>query len=139
MEIPLEILTEPAETPLSLDLGEALTVAERSLEAALAQGAETFVLAYSGGKDSTATTVLTLEWWKRRGKPVEVHVIYADTGLEIPTLHAQALGFLEAVKGSTPRSVSTSPSPARRKASGSSSSARATPRPTTASAGAPSD
>ncbi len=53
---------------------------------------------YSGGKDSTATTVLTLEWWKRKGKPVEIHVVYADTGLEIPTLHAQALAFLEAVK-----------------------------------------
>jgi DNA sulfur modification protein DndC len=105
MEIPLEILTvltELAEPPPSLDLGEALTGAERSLEAALAQGAETFVLTYSGGKDSTATVVLTLEWWKRRGKPVEVHVVYADTGLEIPTLHAQALGFLEAVKSLHP-------------------------------------
>jgi DNA sulfur modification protein DndC len=47
---------------------EALIRAERSLEAVqavLAQGAETFVLTYSGGKDSTATAVLTLEWWKK--------------------------------------------------------------------------
>jgi DNA sulfur modification protein DndC len=101
-EIPLKVLTDSANPSPLLDLGEALTGAERSLEAALAQGAETFVLTYSGGKDSTATAVLTLEWWKRRGKPVEVHVVYADTGLEIPTLHAQALGFLEAVKSLHP-------------------------------------
>jgi len=102
MELSLDVLTKLGETPLPLDLGEALTVTERSLEAALAQGAEIFVLTYSGGKDSTATAVLTMEWWKRRGKPVEIHVVYADTGLEIPTLHTQALRFLQAVKGLYP-------------------------------------
>lgn len=96
MRIPLESLAVTA--PVAQDLRGAVALAERALEAALAQGAETFVLTYSGGKDSTATTVLTLEWWKRKGKPVEIHVVYADTGLEIPTLHAQALAFLEAVK-----------------------------------------
>lgn len=99
MQVSLEALAAGIGEPFgSFDLKEATDLAERALEAALVQGAEAFVLTYSGGKDSTATTVLTLEWWKRKGKPVEIHVVYADTGLEIPTLHAQALAFLEAVK-----------------------------------------
>lgn len=77
--------------------------AERVLENVLAQGVDHWILTYSGGKDSTTTTILFLEWWKKRGWPGEAHLIYADTGLEIPTLYEQALRFLEAVKVLHPR------------------------------------
>ncbi|WP_082077960.1 phosphoadenosine phosphosulfate reductase domain-containing protein [Thermus filiformis] len=72
--------------------------AERILEAVLSQGVDHWILTYSGGKDSTTTTILFLEWWEKRGRPGEAHLVYADTGLEIPTLHAQAMRFLEAVR-----------------------------------------
>ncbi|MBT9259473.1 MAG: phosphoadenosine phosphosulfate reductase family protein [Clostridiales bacterium] len=85
-------------TAFAPDFQEAIDMAEGALEAALERGFSHWVLTYSGGKDSTATTVLTLEWLKRKGYPVKAHVIYADTGLEIPTLHAQAQEFLHALQ-----------------------------------------
>lgn len=93
-------LAEVSPTP---DLQEAVRLAKRALEAALARGVDHWFLTYSGGKDSTAVTVLTLEWLKERGYPEKIHVVYADTGLEIPTLHAQATRFLEAVRELHPR------------------------------------
>ncbi|MBT9258177.1 MAG: phosphoadenosine phosphosulfate reductase family protein [Clostridiales bacterium] len=85
-------------TAFAPDFQEAMQLAEGALETALRRGFVHWVLTYSGGKDSTTTTVLTLEWLKRRGYPVKAHVIYADTGLEIPTLHAQAQTFLRALQ-----------------------------------------
>ncbi|WP_018461124.1 phosphoadenosine phosphosulfate reductase family protein [Thermus oshimai] len=96
--IPLEaLLPSPLEALSGGDLKEAVALAHRALEGALSRGVDRWVLTYSGGKDSTALAVLTLEWLKSKGYPGEAHLIYADTGLEIPTLHAHALSFLEAL------------------------------------------
>lgn len=56
-----------------------------------------FVLAFSGGKDSTATLSLMLK--ARELSSFELYVAYADTLLEHPALHREALEALESLKG----------------------------------------
>lgn len=56
------------------------------------RGYRRWYVMYSGGKDSTATAVLCME--ALRGTDAHLEVIYCDTMLEIPTLHAHAMQFL---------------------------------------------
>lgn len=86
VELPIE------RTP---DLEESIRRAHLSFEFARAKGLNRWVLMYSGGKDSTAVLVLALEWSKKESFPEEIHVIYGDTGVEIPTLHRHAESFLK--------------------------------------------
>ncbi len=58
-----------------------------------------FVLGFSGGKDSTVTLSLLLKARGLGAKIGELHVIYADTLLEHPVLHREALEALESLKG----------------------------------------
>lgn len=91
----------PREMPVQVSLFRDLEVqdlkarVERAREEVLAlleEGYDRWLIMYSGGKDSTASAVLVLE--ALRGTGVRPEIVYADTGLEIPTLHAQALAFL---------------------------------------------
>ncbi|MEM4439839.1 MAG: phosphoadenosine phosphosulfate reductase family protein, partial [Pyrobaculum sp.] len=54
-----------------------------------------FVLAYSGGKDSTAVAILLYQWARKRKPSVEVVVLYGDTLSEINTMEAWAMRFLD--------------------------------------------
>jgi DNA sulfur modification protein DndC len=54
-----------------------------------------FILAYSGGKDSTATAILLYKWvLERRPEDLEVIVLHNDTLSEIPTMEAWAREFM---------------------------------------------
>ncbi|AET32836.1 phosphoadenosine phosphosulfate reductase family protein [Pyrobaculum ferrireducens] len=56
----------------------------------------TFVLAFSGGKDSTAVAVLFYKWLKERGvRDVEVVLLHNDTLSEIPDMETWARYFMD--------------------------------------------
>lgn len=59
-----------------------------------------WLLAYSGGKDSSAT-VSFVQWAINNGhvpRPQTLNVIYCDTGMELPPLHATAMKLLDQLK-----------------------------------------
>ena len=58
-----------------------------------------FVLGFSGGKDSTAVLSLLIRSMELGSRISELYVVYADTLLEHPVLHREALGALESLKG----------------------------------------
>lgn len=93
----LEHFVETVELPVERmpDLEESIRRAERTFEFARSKGLDRWVLMYSGGKDSTAVLVLALEWSRKNGFPEEIHIIYGDTGIEIPTLYDHASVFLK--------------------------------------------
>ncbi len=58
-----------------------------------------WAVAYSGGKDSTATLAF-VAWAVHSGyvpRPQTLTVLYADTRMELPPLHAAALGILDSL------------------------------------------
>ncbi|MEM0468667.1 MAG: phosphoadenosine phosphosulfate reductase family protein, partial [Pyrobaculum sp.] len=59
----------------------------------LAKRFDRFVLAYSGGKDSTAVAILLYQWIKERRPSVDVTMMYGDTLSEINTMEAWARQF----------------------------------------------
>jgi len=79
---------------------EALELTANSLTA---YGAEYrhWAIAYSGGKDSSATVaaVVHLIETGRVKAPESLTVLYADTRMELPPLHAAAMAMLEALRG----------------------------------------
>jgi DNA sulfur modification protein DndC len=66
--------------------------AQRACREMIQRGYRRWYVMYSGGKDSTAALVLTLEALKDTDASVEV--LYCDTQLEIPTLYQFAQEFL---------------------------------------------
>ena len=85
-----------------LTLEDSIDLTRQSL---LAYGLEYrhWAIAYSGGKDSTATvaTVIHLIETQQIPRPASLTVLYADTRQEIPPLHLGAMQMLDAlhVKG----------------------------------------
>ncbi len=82
---------------LSLFEAERLTLAESvalTAQSLLEYGGDYrhWVIAYSGGKDSTATVTLVahLIATGRVRPPTSLTVLYADTGMELPPLHLSA-------------------------------------------------
>jgi len=66
-----------------------------ALEYVLKKGYDHWIITFSGGKDSTSTVVIALETaLEHLDKIKRIDVIYADTMLEIPTIHQYALSFL---------------------------------------------
>jgi DNA sulfur modification protein DndC len=60
-----------------------------------------WAVAYSGGKDSTATVAFVI-WAIKNGKvpaPESLTVLYADTRMELPPLQQGAMRLLESVRG----------------------------------------
>lgn len=57
-------------------------------------------ISFSGGKDSTTLVTLTLDLIERGliPRPKTLTVMYADTRMELPPLHASAMGILEEVR-----------------------------------------
>lgn len=79
-----------------LDLPGALSLTVDSLRVH-ASAYRHWCLAYSGGKDSTAT-LTAVDYLLRTGQvpaPETVSVLYCDTRMELPPLHANALAVLE--------------------------------------------
>jgi len=58
-----------------------------------------WVLGFSGGKDSTTALSLLVEAINEGAKIRKLYVVYADTLLEHPVLHKEALGTLQSLKG----------------------------------------
>lgn len=90
----------PWESPVlpGLSLQEAVGNSFQLLEEA-AQQYPRWVIAYSGGKDSTAVVSLVAAWLARRSPPSpSVQVVYADTRQELPPLQAAALELLGEVR-----------------------------------------
>lgn len=82
-----------------LQMTESIALTIESL-AAYGPAHRHWVIAYSGGKDSTAVVTLAL-WLILSGKvpaPASLTVIYADTRLELPPLAQAAAGLLEALE-----------------------------------------
>ena len=60
-----------------------------------AAGRRNWVVAFSGGKDSTTLLILTTEFLLKTGaREIQVDVLYADTRLEIPPLYQSAIAVL---------------------------------------------
>lgn len=78
-----------------LTAGEALELTVQSLQA-YGQDHDVWVIAFSGGKDSTAllTLVLHLITTGRVRRPRRLMILYADTRLEFPALHRSAMQIL---------------------------------------------
>jgi len=99
--IPAELLSRAhpvkAERALAISrLDSRFEESRSSLKRLLSRGIDKWVIAYSGGKDSTATVALTLEL-VRSGEldPESVEIIYCDTMMEIPILQDNAFHFLQ--------------------------------------------
>jgi len=74
--------------------------AKAALQHVLGKGYDHWIVTFSGGKDSTATVIVSLEAaLEFSDPPKRIDVIYADTKVEIPPMHQQALSFLEYLRG----------------------------------------
>lgn len=83
----------------SLSLFDKMKETSEALDYLVNNGYENWVVTFSGGKDSTATLVMVLEYIKANPKKVvRIDVVYADTLVEIPTIHAFALKTLAFVR-----------------------------------------
>lgn len=83
-----------------LTLEDSLDLTRQSL-LAYADRYRHWAIAYSGGKDSSATvaTVVHLIETQQVPRPASLTVLYADTRQEIPPLHFGAMQMLEALRG----------------------------------------
>lgn len=88
-----------------LTMDESIELTIQSLQA-YAEQYRHWAIAYSGGKDSTATVTLLahLIEAQRIPRPASLTVLYADTRQELPPLH---LGALEMLRALEPRGVRT--------------------------------
>jgi DNA sulfur modification protein DndC len=69
------------------------------LDRALGDRGEGVVVAYSGGKDSTALALLLLDWIDLSGRPLTVTLLHGDTLSEIPEVEYWARAFAERYLG----------------------------------------
>jgi DNA sulfur modification protein DndC len=80
---------------MRLSLQQAIALTEQSLQA-YGSDRSTWVVGYSGGKDSSATITL-IDWLIREGRvrrPENLVVVYADTLMELPPLELAARSLL---------------------------------------------
>jgi len=57
-----------------------------------------WIITFSGGKDSTLTSILAIEYLKRFAPDVHIDVVYSDTLIEIPPVRDVALHTLEQIE-----------------------------------------
>ncbi|MFZ6016805.1 MAG: phosphoadenosine phosphosulfate reductase family protein [Nitrospirota bacterium] len=70
-----------------------------ALNYVLERGYNHWIITFSGGKDSTATVVTSLETALEHLRKIKrIDVIYVDTLLEIPTIHNYSLSFLKSLR-----------------------------------------
>lgn len=82
-----------------LTMAEAIDLTADSLNT-YGPASDHWAVAWSGGKDSTATLTLLLHLigTGRVGRPGRLTVLYADTRQELPPLHAAALAMIERLR-----------------------------------------
>jgi DNA sulfur modification protein DndC len=107
LDVAEPLLSHEVETERRLD--GMIETAQRGIESMLQRGYRRWFVMYSGGKDSTAALVLTLEALKDTDASVEV--LYCDTQLEIPTLHQFAREFLRFLATQGVKTTVLTPSP----------------------------
>jgi len=83
----------PADAPLGVSLQTTLNILRTV-------AGDHWVVTFSGGKDSTLVTILAVETFRRWPDiaPAALDIVYADTLVEIPPLHRQALCLLDHVQ-----------------------------------------
>jgi DNA sulfur modification protein DndC len=69
-----------------------------SLEKIYAQNSDRWVITFSGGKDSTLTLALSLDFLRLKPKCPRIDVVYADTMMEIPAMRRTASSMLSYVR-----------------------------------------
>jgi len=80
---------------ISSRLERSIQHAYASFDQLIDRGIDHWMLMYSGGKDSTTTLLLALEYALEHPKRVrQIEVVFSDTQVEIPTLHLYASDFL---------------------------------------------
>lgn len=92
----------PSSQHLSLDLGMAASLAGsiNSFKDLEKRGLRNWVVAFSGGKDSTLVSILAVEYIRNYAKPgTTLDVVYSDTLLEIPPLWEIANNTLSTILG----------------------------------------
>jgi DNA sulfur modification protein DndC len=78
---------------------ELSSLSKMALNKVLDDGFNHWILTFSGGKDSTSTAIITLEAALEMKKKVKrIDLIYADTTVEIPSIHQYALDFISNLK-----------------------------------------
>lgn len=98
----MTIRTEPVPSLFDDQRMSYIETLDLSIASLTAYGAlyDNWVIAYSGGKDSSATVGFVV-WAIKTGKvppPKTLTVLYADTGMELPPLQITAMKLLEAVQ-----------------------------------------
>ncbi len=94
MRVPISLIgTIPASYRTRQSLDEAIHRTKEAIAHMAHRGFQRWLVMYSGGKDSTAAALLTIEALKHA--PATIEVCYTDTRVEIPTLSAYAKMFLE--------------------------------------------
>ncbi len=91
----MQSLSEELSCILDLRLLEDLRETQNILSSAAKNGFNHWVLAFSGGKDSSLVALLVTEMIKRRSiKDVEVDVVFSDTLMELPPFGENATALL---------------------------------------------
>jgi len=62
------------------------------------KGVKNWIITFSGGKDSTLTSILAIEYLKRFDPDIHIDVVYSDTLIEIPLVRETALYTLSQIK-----------------------------------------
>jgi DNA sulfur modification protein DndC len=76
---------------------EKIVQIKAEIESAYSNDQTPWVIAYSGGKDSTMTVQITLETIMKKPRK-EIHILYADTRVEPPPVINSAKTFLKKIK-----------------------------------------
>jgi len=89
-------LTDYYDAAVSPSVFERIQESYKSFDHVLSQGFDNWLITFSGGKDSTLTLILALEYALENPDSVErIDVVYSDTLMEIPSIHQYATSFLD--------------------------------------------
>lgn len=84
---------------LNSSLFDRIKESNKSFGYLLSQGFENWIITFSGGKDSTTTLILALEYIIKYPERVKrVDIVYCDTLVEIPSINEFSIDFLEKLK-----------------------------------------
>lgn len=87
-------LSEVLESQPSAELRLLFEKSQRVFEEIAGRNLPRWVVTFSGGKDSTLTTVLAVDFLSRLESPPRLEVVYSDTLMEIPAMREAADRFL---------------------------------------------
>ena len=76
------------------ELGLLYERAQRAFDEIASRGLPSWIVTFSGGKDSTLTALLATDYLARMQSPPQLTVVYSDTLLEVPQMRHAAGSFL---------------------------------------------